>query len=177
MAFYDVQPITVKAYGGRCYTTAKRLVLQRNQKTRGRFYLFLLYDVNHGRVHWAFYPGKGATYVCRFLRRIRRWYPQCPLRLALDRDPAHPIKARATRAMMRQLRLHWTSLPKRSPDDNPCETIFSDIQQNVLDTTNDPDQHTTKGRISSHLRARNRRADRFIRISYLEGPRRQTHKN
>jgi hypothetical protein len=34
-------------------------VLQRNQKTRGRFYLYLLYEVNHGRVHWAFFPGKG----------------------------------------------------------------------------------------------------------------------
>ena len=43
LAFFDVQPITVKAYGGRCYTRARRLVLQRNQKTRGRFYLFLLY--------------------------------------------------------------------------------------------------------------------------------------
>src|SRR5512135_3082054 len=161
----------------RLYTTAKRLVLQRNQKTRGRFYRFLLYDVNHGRVHWAFYPGKGATYVCRFLRQIRRWYPRGPLRLALDRDPAHPIKARATRAMMRRLHLNWTSLPKRSPDDNPCETIFSDIQQNVLDTTNDPDQGATKGRISRHLRSRNRRSDRFIRISYLEKPRRRTHKN
>ena len=61
LAFFDVQPITVKAYGGRCYTTAQRLVLQRNQKTRGHFYLFLLYEVNQGRVHWAFYPGKGAT--------------------------------------------------------------------------------------------------------------------
>jgi len=177
LAFFDVQPIAVKAYGGRCYTTAKRLVLQRDPKTRGRFYLFLLYDVNHGCVHWAFYPGKGATYVCQFLRRIRRWYPGRPLRLALDRDPAHPIKARATRAMVRRLRLQWTSLPKRSPDDNPCETIFSDIQQNVLDTTNDPDQRTTKRRISSHLRARNRRSDRFIRISYLQGPRKHTHRN
>ena len=65
LAFFDVQPITVKAYGGRRYTRAKCLVLRRNQKTRGRFYLFLLYEVNQGRVHWAFYPGKGAKYVCR----------------------------------------------------------------------------------------------------------------
>ena len=36
---------------------------------------------------------------------------------------------------MRQLHLQWTSLPKRGPDDNPDETIFSDIQQNVLDTS------------------------------------------
>ena len=53
-AFFDVQPITVKAEGGRRYTRAKRLVLRRNQKTRGRFDLFLLYEVNPGRVHWAF---------------------------------------------------------------------------------------------------------------------------
>lgn len=177
LAFFDIQPITVKAYGGRCYTTAKRLVLQRNQKTRGRFYLFLLYEVNHGRVHWAFFPGKGAAYVCRFLRRVRRWYPAQPVRIALDRDPAHPIKARMTRATMRRLGLRWTSLPKRSPDDNPDETIFSDIQQNVLDTSNDPDERATRRRISSHLKARNRRSDRFIRIPFLEAKKRDAHRN
>jgi hypothetical protein len=177
LVFFDVKPITVKAYGGRCYTTAKRLVLQRNQKTRGRFYLFLLYEVNHGRVHWAFFPGKGAAFVQQFLWRVRRWYPRQLVRIALDRDPAHPIKAKATRSLMRRLHLQWTSLPKRSPDDNPDETIFSDIQQNVLDTSNDPDEQTTKRRISSHLQARNRRPDRFIRIAYLEGPRRDTHKS
>jgi DDE superfamily endonuclease len=176
LAFFDVKPITVKAYGGRCYTTANRLVLQRNQKTRGRFYLFLLYEVNHGRVHWAFFPGKGSVFVRQFLRRVRRWYPRQPMRIALDRDPAHPIKAKATRALMRRLRLRWTSLPKRSPDDNPDETIFSDIQQNVLDTTNDPDEQTTKKRISRHLQGRNRRGDRFIRISYLDDPHNETHK-
>jgi hypothetical protein len=78
---------------------------------------------------------------------------------------------------MRRLHLQWTSLPKRSPDDNPDETIFSDIQQNILDTSDDPDERASKRRISSHLRARNRRSDRFIRISYLEAPRKDTHKN
>jgi hypothetical protein len=77
---------------------------------------------------------------------------------------------------MRQLHLQWTSLPKRGPDDNPDETIFSDIQQNVLDTSNDPDEATTRKRISSHLRGRNRRPDRFIRISYLEHAHRNSHK-
>jgi hypothetical protein len=76
LAFFDVKPIAVKAYGGRCYTRARRLVLQRNQKTRGRFYLFLLYEVNRGRVHWAFFPGKGGKFVRQFLRRVRRWYPR-----------------------------------------------------------------------------------------------------
>ena len=42
---------------------------------------------------------------------------------------------------MRQLRLHRTSMPKGSPDDNPAETIFSDIQQNILDNSDDPDKH------------------------------------
>jgi hypothetical protein len=135
---FDVPTITVKAYGGRCYTSAKRLVLQRNPKTRGRFSLFLLSEVNQGRVHWALFPGKGAKYVGQFRRRIRRWYPRQPVRLALVRDPAHPINAKTTRSQMRRLRLQWTSLPKRSPDDHPAETIFSDIQQNVLDTSNDP---------------------------------------
>jgi hypothetical protein len=42
LAFFDVKPIAVKAYGGRCDTKDRRLVLQRNQRTRGRFYLFVL---------------------------------------------------------------------------------------------------------------------------------------
>ena len=166
-AFFDVQPITVKAYGGRRYTRADQLVLSAKQKTRGRFYLFLLYELGSGRARWAFYPGKGAEYVCRFMRRVRRWYPTGPMRIALDQDPAHPRKAKGTRRLMRQLHLRWTSLPKGSPDDNPVETIFSDIQQALLDNGADPDARTTQRRISAHLRARNRRRDRFIRISYL----------
>jgi DDE superfamily endonuclease len=167
LAFFDVQPITVKAYGGRRYTREKRLILQAKQKTRGRFYLFLLYLVNHGRVRWAFFAGKGAGHVCRFMRRVRRWYPTQHLRVALDQDPAHPCKAKQTKRLMRRLGLRWTSLPKGSPDDNPAETIFSDIQQAILDNSNAPDAKATQRRISAHLRARNRRKDRFMRISYL----------
>jgi transposase len=171
LAFFDVQPITVKAYGGRRYTREAQLILQAKQKTRGRFYLFTLYEVNHGHVHWAFFAGKGAHYVCQFMRRIRRcWYPRQRLRIALDQDPAHPCKAKQTKRLMRQLGLHWTSLPKGSPDDNPVETIFSDVQQNILDNSNDPDAKATQRRISAHLRSRNRRKDRFMRISYLGIP-------
>jgi hypothetical protein len=167
LVFFDVQPITVKAYGGRRYTREKQLILQTKQKTRGRFYLFLLYEVNHGWVRWGFFPGKGARSVCRFMRRVRRWYPAQSLRIALDQDPAHPCKAKQTKRLMRQLGLRWTSLPKGSPDDNPAETLFSDIQQAILDNSNDPDTKATQRRISAHLRTRNRRKDRFMRISYL----------
>ncbi len=95
LAFFDVQPITVKAYGGRRSTRAQRLVLAQNQKTRGRFYLFLLYEVNRGLVHGTFFPGKGAVYVCRFLRRVRRWYPGQSVRIALDRDPGTRSRRRS----------------------------------------------------------------------------------
>jgi len=167
LLFFDVQPITVKAYGGRRYTRARRLVLPRPQKTRGRFYLFCCYEVNRGRVHWAFYPSKDAARVCRFMRRVRRWYPGVAVRVVLDRDSPHPCKARQTRRLMRRLRLRWTTLPKGSPDDNPVETIFSDVQQMILDNSDDPDARATQRRISAHLRGRNRRRDRRIRIPYL----------
>ncbi len=68
---------------------------------------------------------------------------------------------------MRSLKLHWISLPKGSPDDNPVETIFSDIQLMVLDNSNDPDEKTTRKRISQHLSRRNRRRNRCIHIPYL----------
>lgn len=170
LAFFDVKPVTVKAYGGRRWTSENQLILESKQKTRGRFYLFLLYEVNHGKVHWEFYPGKNARYIGQFMRRVRRWYPIQSLRVVLDQDPAHPRKAKRTRYLMRQLGLHWTSLPKGSPDDNPVETIFSDVQQAILDNSNDSDAKVTQGRISAYLQARNFRKDRFMRISYLGIP-------
>jgi len=167
LLFFDVKPVAVKAYGGSRYTSAKRLILEKRQKTRGRFYVFLMYDVHTGKVHWAFYPGKDSTYVCHFMRRIRRWYPQQKVWIVLDQDPAHPRKSQKTRRTMRELKLHWISLPKGSPDDNPVENIFSDIQQTILDTSNDVDATMTKKRISAHLRGRCRRKKRCIHISYL----------
>jgi hypothetical protein len=74
LVFFDEQPIAVKAYGGRRYTSAKRLILDRMQKTRGFFSLFAAYEVNSGRRRWAFYSGKSSAYICRFMEQIRRWY-------------------------------------------------------------------------------------------------------
>jgi len=167
LLFFDVKPVAVKAYGGSRYTSAKRLVLEKRQKTRGRFYVFLIYDVHNGKVHWAFYPGKDSSYVGQFMRRIRRWYPEQDLWVVLDQDSAHPCKSRLTRRSMRALKLHWISLPKGSPDDNPVENIFSDIQKSILDTSNDVDAPMTKKRISAHLRGRCRRKQRRIHIPYL----------
>lgn len=167
LLFFDIKPIAVKAYGGRRYTAAQRLVLARHQKTRGRFYLFMCYDAVSGQAHWRFLPGKGTQHVCQFMRQVRRWYPDSPLWVALDQDRAHPCKSRETRRVMRALDLHWISLPKGSPDDNPVEILFSDVQLMILDNSNDPDADTTQRRISAHLRGRNRRRDRHIRIPYL----------
>lgn len=167
LLFFDVKPVAVKAYGGHHYTSAKRLVLARAQKTRGRFYLFVAYDAVQGRVYWAFYPGKSARYVCQFMRRLRRRFSTQSLWVALDQDRAHPCKSQHTRRVMRALCLHWISLPKGSPDDNPVEVVFSDIQLMLLDNSDDPNAQATQHRISQHLRNRNRRKDRHIYIPYL----------
>ena len=167
LLFFDEQPIAVKAYGGRRYTSSKRLVLERAQKTRGVFYLFIAYEVNTGRRRWRFYDHKSSDEVGRFMMQIRRWYPEQPLWIALDHDPTHPCISRSTSQLMRQLKLHWITLPKGSPDDNPVENIFSDIQLMVLDNSNDPDVKTTQRRVSRHLQKCNRRRNRYIRIPYL----------
>jgi hypothetical protein len=175
LLFFDIKPIAVKAYGGRRYTSAKRLVLVRNQKTRGRFYLFVSYDAVSGQVHWMFLPGKSAQYVSHFMRRLRHWYPEAAVWVALDQDRAHPCKSRRTRQVMRDLQLHWISLPKGSPDDNPVENVFSDIQLMILDNSNDMDAKVTQHRISAHLRGRNRRTDRFIHVPYLHSKHSHNH--
>ena len=167
LVFFDVKPVTVKAYGGRRFTSAKRLILERRQKTRGRFYLFALYAVQHGRVRWRYSHRKDSVRVCRFMQAVRRWYPDQPVWVVLDQDPAHPRKSLETRRVMRALQLHWISLPKASPDDNPVETTFSDVQLMILDNSHDLDERATQRRISQHLRQRNRRRNRFIHIAYL----------
>jgi hypothetical protein len=68
---------------------------------------------------------------------------------------------------MRELKLRWISLPKGSPDDNPVEAILSDIQTSILDLSDDPEPRATQQRISAHLRGRNRRRDRWVRVHYL----------
>jgi transposase len=167
LLFFDVQPVTVKAYGGTRYTSAHRLVLERRQKTRGRFYLFLVYEVAGGKIRWAYLPGKDSTCICRFMRQVRRWYPHGQVWVALDQDPAHPRRSRLTRRTMRQLRLHYISMPKACPDDNPVETLFSPVQTMILNSSNDPDAATTRRRISAYLRGHNRRDDPHIQIPYL----------
>ncbi len=158
LVFFDVKPVTVKAYGGRRWSS-QRLVLPKYQKTRGRFYLFALYDVKSGCVRCRYYHGKDSSYVIRFMRHVRRWYPDAEVWVVCDQDSAHPRKSHKTRRAMRELALHWISLPKASPDDNPCETIFSDVQLNVQDNSDDPEGRT--------LRRRNHCRDRFIEIPYL----------
>src|SRR5262245_2283589 len=167
LLFFDVKPVTVKAYGGRRFSTAKVLVLERYQKIRGRFYLFLSYEVKSGRVRWRYYQAKSSQQVGHFMHQLRRWYPTQTVWVVLDQDPAHPRRSHQTRCLMGSLKLHWISLPKGSPDDNPVETIFSNIQLMILDNSDDPDPQTTQRRISRHLSRRNRRPDRFIRIPYL----------
>jgi transposase len=166
---FDVQPIPVKAYGGRRFTSAKRLVLEKAQKPRGFCYLFVAYEVKTGRRHWAFYGGKSSEHVCRLMKQLHRWYLDQQAWVVLDRDSPHPCKSGQTRREMRRLQRHWVTLPKGSPDDNPVETIFSDIQLMVLDHSNDPDVKTTQRRISRHLRRCNRRQNRWIHIPYWHG--------
>lgn len=101
------------------------------------------------------------------MHQVRHWYQSNGVWIVLDQDPAHPRKSHKTRRVMRELKLHWISLPKTSPDDNPLEVIFSDVQLMILDNSNDPDERATQQRISKHLRKRNRRLNRFIHIPYL----------
>lgn len=165
--FFDIQPIPVKAYGGQRWTIEKELVLASNQKTRGMFYLFLAYEAKSGYVFWAFYRNKNSQQVCRFMRSVRRHYQKQQIWIALDQDRAHPRISHRTRGTMRRLKLRWISLPKRSPNDNPVETIFSDIRSAILDNSNDLTPLSTQRRISSYLKKRNRRPDRKMFKAYL----------
>lgn len=101
------------------------------------------------------------------MRQVRRWYPTQTVWVALDQDRAHPCKSRETQRVMRGLKLRWVSLPKASPDDNPVETIFSDVQLMILDNSDDEEAKLTQRRISQHLRAKNRCKERWIKVHYL----------
>lgn len=161
-------PITVKRYGGYRWTTEKRLILPKYQKTRGKFYLLAAYDLFQGRVRWAFDEHETSAEFIAFLRQIRRWYPHQPILIVLDSDTIHPQKSGESRREMRRLQIHWLSLPKGNPDDNPVETVFSVLQREVIAGSNARDPGEQQHRISHSLQQRNRRKDRFIRLGYLK---------
>jgi len=134
--FFDVKPVFIKAYGGRRWTSQDELVLPKQQPTRGKFYLSLAYNVRTGQRHWALMDGKATPFVCQLMRLIRRRCEGQEVWVGLDQDRAHPCTSRETKRVMRQLKLHYVSLPKASPDDNPVKTLFSDIQLMILDNSN-----------------------------------------
>src|SRR5262249_61502228 len=75
LLFFDVQPITVKAYGGRRYTRARRLVLARHQKIRGRVYPVTPYEGNPRPPPLALYPPQAAAAASPFPPPGRRPAP------------------------------------------------------------------------------------------------------
>src|SRR2546423_11494360 len=95
----------------RMYEEPKELMLAKNQKTKGFFYLFLAYETKTGLVVWKFYRSKGSHYVCKFMKQLRNRFPKQKIWIALDQDRPHPRISRITRRPMRQLKFHWISLP------------------------------------------------------------------
>ncbi|HEV3440807.1 MAG TPA: hypothetical protein VG122_25865 [Gemmata sp.] len=122
LVFFDVKVVAVNAYGGRRYTTANRLILPRNEKTGVSSICFCSTSATEEVAVGRSSSGKGAEYVIRFLQRVRGWYERQSVWVALDQDRTHRCKCRRTRAVIRELMLHWVSLPKGSPDDNPVMT-------------------------------------------------------
>ncbi len=133
------------------WTSAPRVVLPKYQKTRGKFYLYGVYELFTGRVRWRYYDHKRADSFIAFLREIRRWYPGQYILLILDQDTTHPQKCLGSRQATRPLKIHWLSLPKKSPDDNPIETIFSLLQRAILAGSDALDVRDLKRRISRFL--------------------------
>jgi transposase len=161
-------PITVKRYGGSVWTTAKRVIMHKNQKTRGKFYLFGVYELFSGHTRWRYYDRSRSDEFIMFMEEIRRWYPHQYILLVLDQDTTHPQTCVASRRAMRRLKIHWLSLPKGSPDDNPLETVFSLLKRDVLAGSNAADGRELKRRLSRYLWQRNRRKDGFVHLAYLQ---------
>jgi transposase len=70
-----------------------------------------------------------SVQVCWFMRQIRKWYPDGKAWIALDQDPAHPRKSRETRRPMRELGLHWISLPRPVPMTIPSRRLTATLNE------------------------------------------------
>ena len=123
-------PITVKRYGGFIWTTAKRVIMHKNQKTRGKFYLFGVYEFFSGHTRWRYYDRSRSDEFIVFMEEIRHWYPHQSILVVLDQDTTHPQTCKASQRAMRRLKIHWLSLPKGSPDDNPLEVGYPHCSSN-----------------------------------------------
>lgn len=83
-------------------------------------------------------------------------------------DTQHTQHCVASRQEMRRLKIHWLSLPKGSPDDNPLETVFGVLQDEVLVGSDPRDVADQQLQISRALQRRNRRKERFVRLKWLD---------
>ena len=180
LADFDVQPITVKASGGRRRPTLhyrETLGAAAPSEDPGPV---LLVPALRGE-SWPRPPGMRPwqrSQGCLSIPAARASMVSASAREdRLGSGPGASHQGQGHASVLRQLHLNRTSVPKRSPDDNPDETVFGAIQQPILDNSAVLDEGTTQRRISSHWQGRNRRSDRFIRIPSLEHPRRDSHKN
>ena len=71
----------------------------------------LFWPIGHFRPHHLTFIKAGFPAFLDDLQ-VRRWYSATALWVTLDQDRAHPCKSRQTRRVMRELGLHWISLPK-----------------------------------------------------------------
>lgn len=161
-------PITVKRYGGYRWTREKRVVLPKYQRTRGKYYLFAAYELFRGQVRWRFFERSRSIEFIKFMEQVRRWYPRQYILVILDADTPHPQHCAASRQAMRRLKMHWLSLPKGSPDDNPLEIVFGVLQDEVLVGSDPRDVAEQQRQISRALQRRNRRKDRFIHLKWID---------
>ena len=78
-----------------------------------------------------------ALDFCAFRRWLRKQYGKIPLTLMLDEDPSHTAKL--TRIEAERLDIELLSLPHRSPELNPLESMWRHVKQVVCANRQYPD--------------------------------------
>jgi hypothetical protein len=66
---------------------------------------------------------------CSFLERLRREYRTGPITLILDEDPCHTAQRSQNKA--KELNIRMLSLPHRSPELNPMDSLWRHVKQAV----------------------------------------------
>lgn len=91
--------------------------------------LFGAIDLCSGRRLFQSRSRQRAEDFCAFLRLLRKRFADAELVLVLDEDPSHTAHASSPEA--ERLRIKLLSLPKRSPELNPMESLWRHAKQAV----------------------------------------------
>lgn len=155
----EMGPISLRPYGGRTWSCMGHPARVRATYTRtqGVRHLFAMYDYYHDAMRGFLGKRKDAATWSRFLRYVRKWYPQRH-RIYLIQDNLSAHLTQDVRREARRLRITFVPTPTDASHLNPIECHFGELKNLALTNSDYRDWRSLGRALQDAMRYRNTHA-------------------